>query len=102
MKGNEAQCQEILVTMRDLYRRHQQAVEAQQADPQRRTRWRRAHLARAHPLAAMRAPVPATALIGADLRDKADERLGENADVVLDHNGRATRGERAGTDEESA
>ncbi len=84
MQGNEAQCQEILVTMRDLYRRHQQAVEAQQANPQRRTRWRRAHLARAHPLAAMCAPVPATALIGADLRNKADERLGEIADVVLD------------------
>lgn len=84
MEGSEARCQAVLDDMRSLFRRHQQAIEGRPANAEERSRWRHAHLARSHPVSAMLAPLPVGVLIGADLRNRQDERLGEITDVVLD------------------
>lgn len=83
MRGNEAECQVLLGSMRKLYSKHQRAGGREGSSPKKRTAWRRAHLARAHRVTAMNRPIHAAILIGAELRNIKDQRLGEIVDVIF-------------------
>lgn len=80
LDGNEQSCQMVVTSMRKVYDEHQMAVGAQANDP---TVWRRAHLARAEPVDEMNHPMRADSLIGAELRNLKDDRLGEIEDIVF-------------------
>ena len=82
--GDEQGCQMVLASMRQIYEEHDSLVGIEADDPEARTAWRRAHLARATPVAGMDRLMRADVVIGADLRTPDDETLGEIEDVVLD------------------
>jgi sporulation protein YlmC with PRC-barrel domain len=81
--GDEASCQRELAAMRAIYDEHQKLIGTETDDPNVRTAWRRAHLARAEPITKMNHLVRADILIGSELRNLKDERLGEISDIVL-------------------
>lgn len=81
--GDEPSCQRELAAMRAVYDEHQKLIGAESDDPNVRTAWRRAHLARAEPVAKMDHLMRADVLIGSEVRNLKDERLGEIADFVL-------------------
>ncbi|MDX3966868.1 MAG: PRC-barrel domain-containing protein [Bradyrhizobium sp.] len=81
--GDEQSCKMVLGSMRTVYKEHQKAVGTEAEDPNVRTAWRRAHLARAKPVAEMGHVMRADILIGSDIRNLKDEKLGEVDDIVL-------------------
>jgi len=82
--GDEQSCQMVLGSMRAVYNEHQELVGTEADDPNVRTAWRRAHLARAEPIAEMGHVMRADILIGSEIRNLQDEKLGEIDDIVLD------------------
>ena len=82
--GDENACQSILVSMREIYEKHQKVLGAEADQPNVRTAWRRAHLQRAKSITDMRRLMRADLLIGSDLRNDQDEKLGEIEDLVID------------------
>lgn len=83
-EGDEKACQEVLSKMHETFEEHQKLVGLEADDPEARSAWRRAHLANAKPIAEMDWLMRADVVIGADLRNPEDEKLGEIEDVVLD------------------
>lgn len=81
--GDEAACERELAAMRAVYDEHQKLIGTESDDPNVRTAWRRAHLARAEPVAKMDHLMRADILIGSEIRNLKDERLGEISDIVL-------------------
>src|SRR3546814_19619391 len=73
----------VLGSMRAVYEEHQSLVGTEADDPHVRTAWRRAHLARAKPIAKMGHVMRAEILIGSEIRNLEDEKLGEVDDIVL-------------------
>lgn len=82
--GEEQSCQREFAAMRAVYEEHQQLIGAETDDPDARMTWRRAHLARAKPVEMMDHLMRADVLIGSEIRNIDDERLGEIVDFVLD------------------
>lgn len=83
MDGKEQTCQVVLASMREVFDKHQKVIGVEADDPSARRAWRRAHLSRAEPVAQMNHLVRADILIGSDIRNLKDERLGEIEDLVL-------------------
>lgn len=81
--GNEQSCQMVLASMRQLYEKHQKPAGIDADDPNVRVAWRRAHLSRAKPIVQMDHLVRADMLIGAEIHNLKDEKLGEIEDLVL-------------------
>jgi sporulation protein YlmC with PRC-barrel domain len=81
--GDEQSCQMVLGSMRTVYIEHQKVVGTRADDPNVGTAWRRAHLARAKPVAEMGHVMRADILIGSEIRNLKDEKLGEVDDIVL-------------------
>ncbi len=84
VQGDEESCQRVLREMRAIFEAHQELVGPEADDPEARTAWRRAHLANAKPVTAMRRLMRADVVIGAEVRNPQDEKLGVIEDVVLD------------------
>lgn len=84
LDGDEQSCQRVLASMREIYQEHQELVGLESDDPNARTAWRRAHLARATPVTEMSRLMRADVVVGADIRTPDDEKLGEIEDVVID------------------
>ncbi len=82
--GNEEACQMVLASMRQIYEEHDELIGLEADDPEVRTAWRRAHLAKAVSVTEMDRLMRADVVIGADLRTPEDATLGEIEDVVLD------------------
>lgn len=82
--GDEKSCQMVLDTMRKIYEGHQELVGTEVDDPETRTAWRRAHLERAQPVTEMKRLMRADIVIGAEIRNTKDEKLGEIEDIVID------------------
>lgn len=82
--GDEKSCQMVLGSMRAVYEEHEKLVGTEADDPHVRTAWRRAHLARAKPVAEIAHVMRADILIGSEIRNLEDEKLGEVDDIVLD------------------
>jgi sporulation protein YlmC with PRC-barrel domain len=91
LDGNEQSCQMVLASMRKLYEGHQKLVGNESDDLNVKTAWRRAHLARAKPVAAMDHLMRAKILIGSEIRNLKDERLGKVEDIVLNPDKRDIR-----------
>jgi len=83
-EGDEQSCQRMLSSMREVYQGHQKLVGSEADSREARTAWRRAHLARAVPVTGMKRLMRADIVIGGDLRNAKDEKLGEITDIVLD------------------
>ena len=82
--GDEKSCQRVLDTMRGIYEEHQKLVGTEVDDPEMRNAWRRAHLKQAQPVTEMERLMRADIVIGADIRNTKDEKLGEIEDIVID------------------
>jgi sporulation protein YlmC with PRC-barrel domain len=80
---DEQSCQMVLGSMRAVYEEHQSLVGTEADDPHVRTAWRRAHLERAKPITEMGHVMRADILIGSEIRNLKDEKLGEVDDIVL-------------------
>lgn len=80
---DEQSCQMVLGSMRAVYEEHQNLVGTEADDPHVRTAWRRAHLERAKPITEMGHVMRADILIGSEIRNLKDEKLGEVDDIVL-------------------
>lgn len=91
LDGNEQSCQTVLASMRKLYEGHQKLVGNESDDLNVKTAWRRAHLARAKPVAAMDHLMRAKILIGSEIRNLKDEELGKVEDIVLNPDKRDIR-----------
>ena len=83
LDGDEQSCQRILASMRKFYQDHQKLVGNESDDLNVKTAWRRAHLARAKPVAAMDHLMRAKILIGSEIRNLKDQWLGKVEDIVL-------------------
>lgn len=83
LDDNEQSCQMVLASMRKVYDEHQKLIGPDADDPKVRMEWRRAHLARAEPVAEMNHLIGADILIGSEVRNLKDDRLGEIEDLVL-------------------
>lgn len=81
--GDEQLCEQTLVSMRAVYDQHQKLIGSEADDPDIATAWRRAHLARSKPVAGMNHLMLASLLIGAEIRNLNDDRLGEITDIIL-------------------
>lgn len=81
--GNERMCRETLSSMRAIYDEHQKILGKDADNPNVRMAWRRAHLSRAKPVAEMDHLMRASILIGSEIRNLKDERLGEITDIIL-------------------
>ena len=84
MDGKRQSCNVVLESMREAYEKHQELVETEADDPNVRAAWRRAHLANARPISGMNSLMRADLVIGAEIRNTKDERLGTIEDLVLD------------------
>lgn len=82
--GDEESCKLVLDSMRKTFRQHQKVVGAEADDLALRTAWRRAHLEAARPATEMSGLMRADVMIGSDIRNRKDEKLGEIEDIVLD------------------
>jgi sporulation protein YlmC with PRC-barrel domain len=82
--GDEESCQLVLNSMRRAFEQHQELAGPGADDSSLRAAWRRAHLANAQPTIEMSRLMRADIVIGADIRNSEDERLGEIEDVVID------------------
>lgn len=82
--GDEKSCQLVLASMRKTYEGHQKLVDAETDNPSLMLAWRRAHLANAQPVSEMTRLMRAGIVIGAEIRNPQDERLGEIKDLALD------------------
>lgn len=91
LNGDEPSCQRVLASMRKLYQDHQKLTGNEPDDSNVKTAWRRAHLARAKPVAAMDHLMRAKILIGAEIRNLKDQGLGKIEDIVLDPDKRGIR-----------
>ena len=80
---DEQLCQQTLASMRRIYEAHQKLLGKEADNPDVRIGWRRAHLSRAKPVAEMGHLMRASILIGSEIRNLKDERLGEITDIVL-------------------
>lgn len=86
-EGDEAACGRLLASMQRVFTEHQALYGSEADDPMLRTAWRQAHLAAARPVAGMDHLMRADVLIGAQVRNLADTRLGEIDDVVFSPDG---------------
>ncbi|PVA08878.1 hypothetical protein DC366_16970 [Pelagivirga sediminicola] len=84
LAGDEKACQMVLASMRKIYEAHDEPVGSETENPEARTAWRRAHLAKAVPVTEMGRLMRADVVIDADLRTADDTMLGEIKDVILD------------------
>lgn len=84
MDGDEASCQLVLGSMRKTYKQHQNLVRSETDHPDVKIAWRRAHLANAQPVTDMTRMMRADIVVGAEVRNPKDERLGEIKDLILD------------------
>lgn len=91
LDGDEQSCQRVLASMRNFYQGHQKLVGNESDDLNVKTAWRRAHLARAKPVAAMDHLMRAKILIGSEIRNLKDEWLGKVEDIVLNPDKRDIR-----------
>ena len=91
LNGDEQSCQSVLASMRQLYQDHQKLTGNEADDPNVKTAWRRAHLARAKPVVAMDHLMRAKILIGSEIRNLKDEGLGKIEDIVLNPDKRDIR-----------
>jgi sporulation protein YlmC with PRC-barrel domain len=91
LDGNEQSCQMVLASMRKFYQDHQKLIGSESNDPNVQTAWRRAHLARAKPVAAMDHLMRANILIGSEIRNLKDEWLGKVEDIVFNPDKRDIR-----------
>lgn len=91
LDGDEQSCQRILASMRSFYQGHKKLIGNESDDLNVKTAWRRAHLARATPVAAMDHLMRAKILIGSEIRNQKDERLGKVEDIVLNPDKRDIR-----------
>lgn len=83
MSGNEQSCQLVLSSMRQVYERHQKVTGSETDNPDASRTWRRAHLSRSKPIVQMNHLMRADVLIGSEIRNLKDEKLGEIRDLVL-------------------
>jgi hypothetical protein len=81
--GDEQSCERELAAMRAIFDEHQKVIRARTGDPNMAVVWRRAHLAGAKPVAEMGHLMRAEVLVGSEVRNLKDERLGEISDIVL-------------------
>lgn len=81
--GNESLCEQTLASMRAIYDQHQKPVGIESDDPNITLAWRRAHLARSKQVAEMNHLMQASTVIGAEIRNLKDQRLGEITDIIL-------------------
>lgn len=81
--ANEKSCQMVLASMRQVYEQHQMLVGTEADDLNVRLAWRRAHLSRAKSIRQMNHLMRAETLIGSEIRNLKDEKLGEIEDLVL-------------------
>ena len=81
--GDEGLCQQTLASMQAIYGHHQKLLGTEADNPDVRIAWRKAHLSRATPVAEMDHLMRASILIGSEIRNLKDERLGEITDIVL-------------------
>ena len=84
MEGDEASCQSILSSMRQIFEAHQNAAQSGASGSKVATTWRKAHLAKSQPVTGMTRLMRAKIVIGAGLWNPEDEWLGEIEDVVID------------------
>jgi len=84
LAGDEKACQMVLASMREINEAHDELVGFETDDPEARTAWRRAHLAKAVPVTEMDRLMRADVIIGVELRTADDTMLGEIKDVLLD------------------
>jgi len=89
--GEEQSCQMVLESMRAVYEKHQKLIGTEADDPSVRTAWRGAHLSNAKPVAEMGHLMRADILIGSEIRNLKDEKLGEVTDIVLNPEQRGVR-----------
>ncbi len=84
MDGDAENCHRILGEMHETFEEHQELTGFEADDPAARTVWRRAHLANAKAITDMGRLMRADVVLGADVRNLDDEKLGEIEDIVLD------------------
>jgi hypothetical protein len=84
MDGDEESCQLVLGSMRKTFEQHQKLVDAGLDAPNLRVNWRHKHLAAAQPVAEVKHLMRADVVMGAQIRNPMDEKLGEIEDLVLD------------------
>lgn len=84
LEDDERSCQMVLASMRRAFEQHQTLVGRDVSGTNVRRRWRRAHLERAKPVTQMNHLMRVDLLIGSEIRNTKDEKLGEIEDVVLD------------------
>ena len=84
LADDEKACQMVLASMRKIYDAHDELVGFESENPEARTAWRRAHLAKAVPLTEMGRLMRADVVIDADIRTADDTMLGEIKDVIFD------------------
>lgn len=84
LDGDEESCQLALASMRKIYAGHQKLVGSETDNPSLMLAWRRAHLANAQPVTGMTRLMRAAIVIGAEIRNLKDEKLGDIKDLVLD------------------
>lgn len=81
--GDEQACQMVLASMQEAFEEHQEFLGPAADEPEVRRKWRRAHISRAEPVTQMDHLMRADVLIGSELRNFQDEKLGEIEDVVM-------------------
>lgn len=91
LDDDEQSCQRVLASMRTFYQGHQKLVGNESDDLNVKMAWRRAHLARAKPVAAMDHLMRAKILIGSEIRNLKDLWLGRIEDIVLNPDKRDIR-----------
>lgn len=80
--GDKKMCQRTLASMRAIFEQHQKALD-KQGDTNSRMKWRQAHLLRAEPIDQMNHILSTSSIIGSEIHNLKDERLGEITDIVL-------------------
>lgn len=88
LDGDEASCQVVLASMEEVYDQYLRLLRPEADDPNVRRAWRRAHLSETRPVGEMHRPMRAKVLVGSELRNLQDEKLGVIEDLVLDPKGR--------------
>lgn len=84
LQHDEQSCQMVLASMRNVLEKHQLVVGKATEDTTVQTTWRRGHLLNAKPAERMKHLMRADLLIGSEIRNPKDEKLGEIKDIVFD------------------
>jgi hypothetical protein len=81
--GDEQLCEQTLASMRAIYDEHQKLLGNEADDRNARTAWRRAHLSRSKSVAEMGHLMRTSILVGSEIRNLKDQKLGNIADIVV-------------------